>query len=104
MANEKRLIDANALMKQFYNYYDCVNEFTSKNGYRGDTLMDYEVADMIYNCIENAPTVDAMEVVRCKDCRHLGFKGLCDGVCNRKMVGIVNPDDFCSYGERREGE
>ena len=104
MENEKRLIDANALMKQFYNYYDCVNEFTSKNGYRGDTLMDYEVADMIYNCIENAPTVDAVEVVRCKDCKHLGFKGLCDGVCNRKMVGIVNPDDFCSYGERREGE
>ena len=63
MANEIRLIDANALMKQFYNYYDCVNEFTSKNGYRGDTLMDYEVADMIYNCIENAPTVDAKPVV-----------------------------------------
>ena len=63
MANEKRLIDANALMKQFYNYYDCVNEFTSKNGYRGDTLMDYEVADMIYDCIENAPTIEAVEVV-----------------------------------------
>ena len=58
-----RLIDADALMKRFYNYYDCVNEFTSKNGYRGDTLMDYEVADMIYNCIENAPTVDAVPVV-----------------------------------------
>lgn len=60
MANEKRLIDASALMKRFYNYYDCVNEFTSKGGYRGDTLMDYEVADMIYNCIDNAPTVDAV--------------------------------------------
>ena len=58
-----RLIDADALMKRFYNYYDCVNEFTGKNGYRGDTLMDYEVADMIYNCIENAPTVDAKPVV-----------------------------------------
>ena len=62
MENEKRLIDANALMKRFYNYYDCVNEFTSKNGYRGDTLMDYEVADMIYNCIDNSPTVDAVSV------------------------------------------
>ena len=45
---------------------------------------------------------DAMaSIVRCKDCKHLGFKGLCDGVCNKKMVGIVKPDDFCSYGERR---
>lgn len=54
--------------------------------------------------IVNALKIDAVPVVRCKDCKHLGFKGLCDGVCNKKMVGIVNPDDFCSYGERRDGE
>ena len=87
MANEKRLIDANALMKRFYNYYDCVNEFTSKNGYRGETLMNYEVADMIYDCIDNAPTVDAVEVVHgrwvssgcgfdcCSECRRLYTDG-----------------------------
>ena len=42
------------------------------------------------------------EVVYCKDCKHLEITG-CYGECN-KLVRIVRPDDFCSYGERREGE
>lgn len=47
---------------------------------------------------------DAMdEVVRCKECRHLDITG-CYGECNRGYMGIVKPLDFCSYGERREGE
>ena len=109
MANKKRLIDANALMKRFYNYYDCVNEFTSKNGYRGDTLMDYEVADMIYNCIENAPTVDAVEVVRCKDCKYYEEKAnscFCWhwDMASATEVPYVCELDFCSYGERKDNE
>ena len=47
---------------------------------------------------------DAMaELVRCKDCKHLEITG-CYGECNRGYMGIVKPWDFCSYGERREGE
>ena len=110
MANEKRLIDANALMKRFYNYYDCVNEFTSKNGYRGDTLMDYEVADMIYDCIDNAPTVDAVEVVRCKDCEYCE-EVFDDSWCNYNWnyappskPQLTRADGFCHNGERRDGE
>ena len=103
MANEKRLIDANALMKRFYNYYDCVNEFTSKNGYRGETLMNYEVADMIYDCIDNAPTVDAVEVVRCKGCVH--WKDAFDSTETEKYCDIgfykIGANGFCSYGERK---
>ena len=63
MANEKRLIDANALRERMFSYYGCVNENSSKEYYRGETLMNYEVADMIEDCIDNAPTVDAVEVV-----------------------------------------
>ena len=44
-----------------------------------------------------------VEVVRCKDCKHLEISG-CYGECGRAYLGIVKPDDFCSYGERREGE
>ena len=36
------------------------------------------------------------ELVRCKDCRHYAF-GDCD-----EMPKLVSPDDYCSYGERRE--
>ena len=63
MESEKRLIDANALRVRMFSYYGCVNENSSKEYYRGETLMNYEVADMIEYCIDNAPTVDAVEVV-----------------------------------------
>lgn len=48
--------------------------------------------------IENAPTADAVVVVRCKDCAHL-YGTLCT-VCGL----LPQPDDFCSYGERKDGE
>lgn len=43
------------------------------------------------------PTADVAPVVRCKDCKH-EFGGSCIicGFQKRK------PDDFCSYGERKE--
>lgn len=41
-----------------------VMDLESANGrpYKGDTLMDYEVVDMIEDCIDNAPTADVVEV------------------------------------------
>lgn len=59
-------------------------------------------ADAIYvdaKQIADAPTVDAVEVIRCKDCKHYDGKWLCkiSGVPSRK------PCDFCSYGERKDG-
>ena len=45
--------------------------------------------------IEAAPTVDAVTVVRCRDCRK--FKTY---DCRMVASGY---DDFCSYGERKEG-
>lgn len=65
--------------------------------------------------IEYAPTVDAEEVVRCKDCEHWHEE---TGWCNHHSHFIdsdgeachpwessqwkmLDPDDFCSWGERR---
>ena len=55
--------------------------------------------------IENAPAVDAVEVVRCKDCLHNKYNPFGDGcrVCI-KLSRRVEEDFFCAYGERREGE
>lgn len=118
MANKMRLIDANALKKRMLSYYECVNEHTSKSTYTGETLMDYEVADMIEDCIDNAPTVDAVEVVRCKDCKHwheetgwcnqhshfIGEKGEACHPWESNDWKMLNEDDFCSYGERKDNE
>ena len=46
---------------------------------------------------------DVVEVVRCKDCKHLMFSD-CYGECKRGYMGIVKPRDFCSYGERKDNE
>lgn len=50
-----------------------------------------------------APTVDAVEVVRCKDCVWYCEKnGL--NACNRIYgftIAPMLPDDYCSYGERK---
>ena len=57
--------------------------------------------------IDNAPTVDAVPVVRCRECNHYKT-GVClkiyyDGLASRYAWQERNPCDFCSYGERREG-
>ena len=54
--------------------------------------------------IKAIPSVNAIEVVRCKDCKHLGIKDLVYGYCKYRMTGIIMPDDFCSYGERKSHE
>ena len=47
------------------------------------------------------PKPEMEAVVRCKDCKHLTFSD-CYGECGISRMGIVNPNDFCSYGERKE--
>jgi hypothetical protein len=49
----------------------------------------------------NAPAVDAVEVVRCKDCYYYGEKYPGRGYC--KYFDILRIDnDFCSSGQRRD--
>ena len=55
--------------------------------------------------LNNSPTIDAVPVVRCKDCKHYEIhKPKVLENCERKGYIIpMKPDDFCSYGERKEG-
>lgn len=64
----------------------------------------------IRRVIDDAPTVDAVIVTRCKDCKH---KGWVQEPCHGKSVDYCKVWDctlrdlestFCSYGERRDGE
>ena len=53
-------------------------------------------------CIDRIKSVDAVEVVRCKNCCHYTKEKnkAYDGHYCARMVEFVQPDDFCSYGER----
>lgn len=64
---------------------------------------------MVWGVLDRLPAVDAVEVVRCRDCKH--YRG---GVCKEItyiMDGYYNgtfemksPDDFCSSGEKMGGD
>ena len=49
-----------------------------------------------------APTVDAVEVVRCEDCKHY-VEDINRYVCVNGIIDAM-PTDYCSWGERREDE
>ena len=79
-SNGKRLIDAEAFlekMKRTSRYFDVVFD------------------------VEEMPTVDAVEVVRCCECKwwheddDVGYCDNPDGLDN-----YAKPEDFCSYGKK----
>ena len=89
MANDKRLIDANALIKEA----------------NSDGAYGYVDAKQI----SEVPTIDAVEIVRCRDCKHYRPQKKSAhwenraNYCNRIVTIKTRPYDFCSYGERKEG-
>lgn len=55
--------------------------------------------------VELIPTVDAVEVVRCKDCDWYRDDGsICvNAKCTKSWYGCrVPPEHYCSFGDRRE--
>ena len=99
MPSEKRLIDADAFlekMKRTSRYFDVVFD------------------------VEEMPTVDAVEVLRCRDCKYWGDEAgklqRSDGVLfarckvhnylidGRHTGWCPTENDFCSYGERKDGD
>ena len=64
-------------------------------------------ADYLREIIESVPAADVAPVVRCKDCIHYDL-GVClkiysDGNAQKDSWQSRNPNDFCSYGERKDG-
>ena len=54
--------------------------------------------------IDSEPAADVAPVVRCKDCNHCDRENYqCDHAMSTSYPLRRKPDDFCSYGERKEG-
>ena len=98
-----RLINADARIEEIKKAY-C----TGCENYNGIRCRACWVDDAI-GLIGDAATVDAVEVVRCKDCKHyqkeFDFASKeCGIFCGAFEHGYpTKPDDFCSYGERENG-
>ena len=72
----------------------------------GKPTIDYDSGVKVLEWIEQAPTVDAVPVVRCKDCKYR-FKnnGHSKDGCPIIDANIwMDDDDFCSHGERKDGD
>lgn len=59
----------------------------------------------LFQWLNNFPTIDAVEVIRCKDCEYLERTD-CFGECSLwnergEPHGEMLPNDFCSYGKRK---
>lgn len=81
-----RLVDAEPIVKEFW-----------KPEYRTQTRRDFIAV------IDKSPTIDAIPVVRCINCKYKGVlwrETICDHP--NGMLHKVKPDDFCSYGKRKE--
>ena len=54
---------------------------------------------LIHNAIDGAPTIDAVPVVRCKDCKYFGLNDENVPYClNRFGLDDPEPNGFCNYG------
>ena len=103
METENRLIDANVVLAKKFTtgLSDAIGNY-------------YGNADVVFaDDIENAPTVDAVKVVRCRDCKWYMPGDLFKDImfCHRLKKDNGKPakynycaDDFCSYGERKDGD
>lgn len=111
-----RLIDADALIDDAFDKYckDCEKRKGIKDG---KWRIIYEVGeapcracdvDDMIDELENAPTVDAVPVVRCKDCKHRRvhkswFECELDSADPYDQGRTSWDDDwFCADGERRD--
>ena len=65
----------------------------------------YHLTNYATLILREAPTVDAVKVVRCKDCKY--WQDNNDGYpheeCRWGHGETPEANDFCSYGERKEG-
>ena len=105
-----RLIDATEVVKNIISERDKIPyELVSEKPFKHGNSMRGGIRKAL-RCIEQAPTVDAVPVVRCRECKHLN-------VLNRKELYAHCPktntvflpfeldtrEHFCSLGERKEG-
>lgn len=69
-------------------------------------LNAYHLTNYATLILREAPTVDAVEVVRCRNCKHYEIhKPKVLENCERNGYIIpMKPNDFCSYGEQKDDD
>lgn len=92
-----RLIDADWVLGHLKPYEQSDEEWSVTGG---------TALRLIHRAVDNAPTVDAVVVTRCKGCKYayINSFAVSSGEALCTLSGQpMQQDDFCSYGEPKEG-
>lgn len=97
----QRLIDAAKLTEHLL---DTVEKLEARKDYTASNAIKIYV---LWYLVDAEP-VDAVPVVRCKDCigKSTWYKNESSDefyICGMSGMYIVKDTDYCSYGERKEG-
>lgn len=96
-----RLIDADDFYKPFEEGKKTLETIGSE---LPEELLDavLKIYDEIKEWLDATPTVDAVEVVRCRDCKHWRDT---DHTCRKlSLVSPMCANEYCSFAERRNDE
>ena len=88
-----RLIDADAMLEYLNLMYDKQND--------SNEPFNCAVLGAINYIKHKAPTIDAVEVVRCKECKWAKANGTYQWCGRLDSTARITADAFCSYGERK---
>lgn len=107
-----RMIDANEVVKAILEERDKIPRTITTAPYELGTEKPFHAGDQMrggirkaLRCIEQAPTVDAVAVVRCRECRGYTPVDERTGKCVF-LIGqhqYVVPDGYCYLGDKKEG-
>ena len=87
----------------------CVDrQYENCHGYSGSKKAIYREAILaVKSILHSAKPIDAVPVVRCKDCVNgtvfVNKQGAEYVDCVLDDYSVRKPTDYCSYGERKEG-
>jgi len=93
-----RLIDADRLKAEIMGWHVVLDDLFD--------MGKYHERELVLQAIEKSPTINAVPVVRCKECTYrqkakVNRKGFL--ICPASGMEITD-DDYCSYGAKMESE
>ena len=65
---------------------------------------EYLIKDDALHVIDSIPAADAVEVVRCWECKYHEEEGIEMVYCPNMIGGWVENEWFCANGKRKEGD